>query len=212
MRLRFGECVLDADARDLLRGGERVALTPKALQLLTLLMEKRPRPLSHAELKDALWPDTHVGYTSLAGVVAEVRKAIGDESGPGRLIRTVARYGYAFSGEVASDPAPPAVARAGAFVSDETEFRLTAGETLIGRGDECGVVLPSTQVSRVHARVRVDQKAVTLEDLGSKNGTWVNGERLRGPTPLADGDEVTFGTFRVRFRRGAAQPTRTANP
>ena len=96
MSVRFGDCVFDLEARELWRGRERVALSPKAFALLALLIADRPRPLTHARLRDALWPDASVGYTSLARVVTEVRKALGDAS----LVRTVPRYGYAFAAPV----------------------------------------------------------------------------------------------------------------
>jgi pSer/pThr/pTyr-binding forkhead associated (FHA) protein len=142
-----------------------------------------------------------------------VRKAIGDSGRPWRFVRTVSRYGYAFAGEVVSEARPTSREAAGAFVTEEREYPLGEGETLIGRGHECGLRLLSTQVSRVHARVRGTRGGVTLEDLGSKNGTWVNGERREGAVQLADGDEVTFGTFRVLFRRGDnVVATRTGRP
>src|SRR4030042_2904962 len=96
MRLRFADAVLDPEARELRRGARPAPLPPRALRLLTLLLERRPRPVSQRELRDALWPDTHVGYTSLAQVVTEVRRAIGDRAGVDRLIRTGRRFGYAF--------------------------------------------------------------------------------------------------------------------
>jgi hypothetical protein len=151
-----------------------------------------------------LWPDTAVGYTSLAGLVAELRKSIGDSRGAG-LIRTIPRYGYAFSGAVTAEA--PNAKQAAALVTIEREYPLLEGETLVGRGAECGVRLPSSQVSRVHARLRIAGRKVTVEDMGSKNGTWVNGDRKQGPAPIADGDEVIFGTFAVMFR--IASPTRS---
>jgi hypothetical protein len=160
-----------------------------------------------------LWPDSYVGYTSLAGVVAEVRKAIGDSRRPGRLVRTVPRFGYAFAGDVLSEARLEGRDAVGAFVTEEREYGVAEGETLVGRGDECGVRLHSSEVSRVHARVRITGSGVTIEDLGSKNGTWVNGERREGAVDLADGDELTIGTFRMLFRRGDKPgSTRTARP
>ncbi len=211
--LRFGDCVLDLEARELLRGGARVPLAPKALQFLSLLLESRPRALDQAALRDALWPDSSVGYTSLAGVVAELRKAVGDTRRPWRYVRTVPRFGYAFGGEVVSEVRPKGREVVAAFVTEGREYPVAEGETLIGRGGECGVRLLSSQVSRVHARVRATGSAASVEDLGSKNGTWVNGERREGAVELADGDEVTFGTFRVLYRRDdGAAPTRTGSP
>lgn len=64
--------------------------------------------------------------------------------------------------------------------------------TLIGRGSDCDVILPERQVSRHHARIeRVAEGAYALYDLGSKNGTYVNGEEVRDrPRLLRDGDEI----------------------
>lgn len=212
MRLRFADCVVDLEARELRRGARPVPLSPRAFQLLTRLVERRPRPVSQRELRDALWPDTAVGYTSLAQVVSEVRRAIGDRPGPERLVRTLARVGYAFAGSVAEER-PRRRASAGVLVTEESEYLVPEGETLVGRGVECGIRLPSPRVSRVHARIRVEGERVLLEDAGSKNGTWINRKRRVGPALLEDGDEVMFGPFRAVFRRaGASGSTRTGGP
>jgi DNA-binding winged helix-turn-helix (wHTH) protein len=212
MRLRFAECVLDPEARELRRGARPVLLSPRAFRLLSLLLERRPRPVSQPELRDALWPQTHVGYTSLAQVVTEVRRAIGDRAGAGPLIRTVPRLGYAFVAPVVEER-PRGPVGVGVLVTEESEYFVPEGETLVGRGTECGIRLPSSRVSRVHARVRAEGGRVLLEDAGSKNGTWVNRERREGPALLEDGDELMFGTFRAVFRRaGASGSTRTGRP
>jgi DNA-binding winged helix-turn-helix (wHTH) protein len=211
MRLRFADCVLDPEARELRRGERLVPLSPRAFQLLALLLRSRPKPLSQSQLRDALWPGTHVGYTSLAQVVAEVRKAIGDRTAAARLVRTVPRFGYAFVAPVVEER--PGRAAVGTFVTGESEYLIPEGETLVGRGMECGIRLPSSRVSRVHARLRAEDGRVVIEDAGSKNGTWVNRVRRQGPTILEDGDEVMFGTFRAVFRgAGASGSTRTGMP
>jgi DNA-binding winged helix-turn-helix (wHTH) protein len=212
MRLRFADCVLDPEARELRRQEKLVPLSPRALHLLTLLLEHRPRPVSQRQLRDALWPDTSVGYTSLAQVVGEVRRAIGDADGADRRIRTVPRVGYAFVAPVVEER-PRRPAGLGMLVTEDTEYLVREGETLVGRGTECGIRLPSSRVSRVHARVWTEGERVLVEDAGSKNGTWVNRERRAGATALEDGDEVLFGTFRAVFQRaGASGSTRTGRP
>jgi DNA-binding winged helix-turn-helix (wHTH) protein len=213
MRLRFGGCVFDSEARELWRDARPLALSPQAFHLLSLLLEARPRPLPQRELRDALWPDTHVGYTSLSRVVTEVRKALGDTARPARLVRTVTRFGYAFVGPVTTEIGPRDGAAICVLVCWDREFLLPRGETLVGRGPECGAALRSDQVSRVHARVRIDDQRATIEDLGSKNGTRVNGTRLQEPAILRDGDEILFGSFRAVFRSGGTQgSTRSGTP
>ena len=70
---------------------------------------------------------------------------------------------------------------------------LAPGELVIGRGPDCGLPLDDTNVSRRHAILHVDARSVRIEDLGSRNGVVVNGERIEGTVELAHGDEVTIG-------------------
>jgi DNA-binding winged helix-turn-helix (wHTH) protein len=207
--LRFGGCVLDRESRELRRDGGIVPLSPRVLQLLMLLLDARPRPVSHDQLRDALWPDAFVGYTSLAQVVAEVRKAMGDTDPESRMIRTVPRFGYAFVAPVVEELRSSPESFAGALVSDDREYLIPSGETLIGRGEECRIRLPSPSVSRVHARLRTDTGGVWVEDAGSKNGTWVRAIRVEGATLLQDGDELSLGRYRLTFHSAHATATRT---
>ena len=87
MRVRFGECVFDAEARELTRGGSAVQLSPKAFLLLSFLLEHRPRAVSRTELHDLIWPRVFVSYTSLPRLVTEVRRALADRSRPPRFVR-----------------------------------------------------------------------------------------------------------------------------
>jgi len=67
---------------------------------------------------------------------------------------------------------------------------LTKAEFVIGRGEDCDIVLPDRQVSRHHFRVVRDDDGYNVEDLGSKNGTYINGAPVRGSMQLQDGDEI----------------------
>jgi DNA-binding winged helix-turn-helix (wHTH) protein len=208
MRIRFGEHLVDLATRDLTRAGRPVPLSPQAFALLARLLQHSPRALSHGELRDALWPDTHVARASLARVVCELRRALGDPV-RGGAVRTVPRFGYAFGADTvveASHTGLPAVLVAGAV-----EIPLRPGETLLGRGPECGVRLPSPQASRVHARLSIAGGRAVLEDRGSRNGTWVNGVRIEVPIELSDGDELLFGTYRAVFRTTTPE-TSTRSP
>jgi DNA-binding winged helix-turn-helix (wHTH) protein len=213
MKVRFGDCVFDSDMRQLQRGATAIDLPPKTLLLLEALLEQRPRPVSKQELQDRLWPDTFVAESNLARLVAELRHAVGDEGSEPRLIRTVHRFGYAFAGEAqALPPARGTPAAASAWLRwRDRDYPLSEGENLLGRGEDCVVTLPSGKVSRRHARIRVAKGEAVLEDLGSKNGTYVGDRRVEGPTALADGDEIRLGSVVFVFRaRPAAGSTETA--
>ena len=69
-------------------------------------------------------------------------------------------------------------------------YFIEQAEVIIGRDEACDLVVPDRQVSRHHARIRQEGGRLLLEDLGSKNGTFVNGQELEGPHPLQDGDEI----------------------
>jgi len=103
MRVRFGECVLDSETRQLSVGGEIVHLSPKAFQFLELLVESRPKALSKNEIHERLWPGTFVSDGTLASLLVEVRSATGDSARDSRFVRTVHRFGYAFCAQ----PGPP---------------------------------------------------------------------------------------------------------
>lgn len=208
MRLAFGECVFDSDLRELSRGGQPVHLTPKGLRLLELLLERRPRPVSKPQIRDAIWPATAVAEGSLANIVFEVRTALGDDPREPRFLRTVHGFGYAFCGD-ASDAQTPDLAGGPRrivlpppfrLVALEGEFGLDEGPNLIGRDSDCTVCIRSTTVSRHHARILVRGKEALVEDLGSKNGTFLSGARIDRPTPLKDGDALQIGSFRATFR------------
>ncbi len=75
------------------------------------------------------------------------------------------------------------------------EVALSVGEHVIGRADECSIVIVDELVSRRHARLIVTETGVRLEDLGSANGVFVNEVRVRRPYDLDSGDRVVIGTY-----------------
>jgi DNA-binding winged helix-turn-helix (wHTH) protein len=202
MRVLFGECEFDSGTRLLLRHGRPTPLSPKAFQLLEVLLDRRPEALSKAELLERLWPETFVSDGSLHNLVAEVRGALGDTSRATRYIRTVPRYGYAFCGD--ARPAPPSDtgrSRAGArLVRGSREWLLFGGPNLVGRDRDCVIRLGSSAVSRRHARIVLARGRAAVEDLDSKNGTFVNGQRVERQGVLRDSDEVRFGSVTMTYR------------
>ncbi|HKF42725.1 MAG TPA: FHA domain-containing protein [Thermoanaerobaculia bacterium] len=204
MRLKFGDCTLDLETRELLRSGKPVAIEPKAFRLLELLLRARPKALSKGELQDELWPKTFVSERNLARLVLVVRQLIGDSAREPRFIRTVHGYGYAFSGEASELPGR---ARRPAFsgvqcrlIWGEREIVLSDGENVLGRDPEAVVWIDRDSVSRRHARIVVSGDSATLEDLGSKNGTYIAGGRIAKPVSISNGQEIRIGSASLVFR------------
>ena len=75
--------MLDLETRELIRGGHRVPLSPKAFDLLGILVTDRPKAISKSDLQERLWPATFVVEKNLANLVSEIREALGDD--PGRV-------------------------------------------------------------------------------------------------------------------------------
>jgi len=204
----------DAGARVVRRGGREVHLAPKAFDLLLILVRNQPNAVAHDRLHAALWPGVHVSETSLAALVTQLRKALGDTSDDGRVIRTLHRVGYAFVGDATVTGAAPVMAEpVSRLIWRGTAFDVPRGESLIGRDRACAIQIDADSVSRHHARLRVSQDGAWIEDLGSKNGTWLDGERMHGAVALADGASFTLGSEIVRFEMsGDQRPTKTAVP
>jgi DNA-binding winged helix-turn-helix (wHTH) protein len=201
MQIRFGEFSLDTETRQLRRGNAERHLSPKAFELLRLLIENRPRALSKAELHERLWPSTFVSDATVTSLVAEARAALGGKAGRGCFVRTVHRFGYAFNGTVTELTPRVQDERARCWILWEWgQVALGDGDHLLGRDGDVAVWLESPTVSRHHARIRVLGADATIEDLGSKNGTYLGGEGLTKPSPLADGDDIRLGSVQVRFR------------
>jgi DNA-binding winged helix-turn-helix (wHTH) protein len=204
--LTFGDYRLDLATRQVFRGTAEVHLSPKAFDLLQCLIAHRDRAMSKAELHEHLWPDTFVTEANLASLIAEVRRALGDEPSTPKFIRTVHRFGYGFSGRVEGDAPPAPVAYTCWVVWRGEEIPLRDGENVIGRDPGVAVRLDVPSVSRRHAKLILTPDAVTLEDLGSKNGTLLRSERVAGTARVQDLDEIEIGSVRmiVRIRRGSA--------
>ena len=213
MTYRFGRFSANGDTRQLLADGSEVHVSPKAFELLITLIHERARALSKAELQERLWPSTFVGETNLATLVAEIRRALGDSAHGSQYVRTVHRFGYRFVAAVDERPAAPSGARAGVHMfltTDDRQFPLLEGVIVIGRGEDAGIRIESGGVSRRHARIVVAGEEARVEDLGSKNGTFVNGAAVTGPRVLQDGNEVRIGPVTLTFRVALpGQPTET---
>jgi len=202
LRFSFDPWTLDADRRVLLRGGAPVSLSPKAFDLLRLLAEHHERAFSKAELHQHLWPNTFVSDGSLTILVAEIRQVLQDDAERPRFIRTVRRFGYGFCAPVAKTDASQAAAEArNAWVIwGNKSIAVGEGETILGRALDATIRFDVPGVSRRHARISVAGVDVSVEDLGSQNGTYVRGEKISGRAALGDGDELRLGPVAVFIR------------
>ena len=203
--ITFGGFVLDLDTRELRRGSDTVALSPKAYQLLEVLVVNSPKALSKSTLQGQLWPDTFVLEKNLVNLVAEIRQALGDDAAKPRFVRTVPRFGYAFR-------RPTALPRAGEAHTQRIAARfrllwtggraaLTEGEHVLGRDPDVELFLDAHDVSRRHARITIAGDEATIEDLDSKNGTFVSERRVDSLTRLMDGASIRVGSVRLTFNR-----------
>jgi DNA-binding winged helix-turn-helix (wHTH) protein len=204
MRLAFGDCVFDPGTHEVFRDGRASALPAKAFALLDLLIARRPNAVSKEEIHERVWPGTFVSDASVANLVAELRATLGDDAREPRIIRTVYRFGYAFRADVKEVAAPTPSTAPGRVacrvVYEGREIHLREGENVLGREPEAAVWIDDSSVSRRHARIVVGSDGATVEDLGSKNGTKVQGRRIREAAPLADRDVIELGSVSLVFR------------
>ena len=205
MRVVFGDCEFDSKRRLVLRHGAVSPLSPRAFQLLELLLDRRPEALSKAELLEHLWPDSFVSDASLHNLVAELRAALGDRPSAARYIKTLPRFGYAFHGEAQAVLAPagdraPTTASSPRLISPLGDWALSEGTNLVGRDPDCAIRIDSPTVSRRHARIIVAGSDVRVEDLNSKNGTYVDGQSAVQPVAVSDGGEIRVGSVTMTFR------------
>ena len=212
MRKRFGQFEFRQDTRQLLREREVVPLSPKAFALLELLLAQAPAAVSKDQILGLVWEGTVVSDASLTNVIAEIRAALEDRSRQPRFIRTVHGFGYAFCGEILNSPRRDVTAgtlwrlRVGGL-----PLALLPGENVIGRDPDVAVHIDHSEISRRHARVLINGDGAVVEDLQSRNGTFLNGKRVESPTALHDGDVLSLGPFAVNVERRPIAATTVPN-
>lgn len=164
--LRFGPFVLDSANELVLRGRQRVALTPKAFALLRHLVNSAGRRVAKEELLEAIWPGVYVSDAALKVCISEIRKALADDARRPRFIKTEHRRGYSFVAKVAQ-------LQAGARDSEGTlapRSQAVARPDLVGR---------RVELARMHA-------ALGRARGGERQVLFITGEAGIGKTALTD--------------------------
>jgi DNA-binding winged helix-turn-helix (wHTH) protein len=208
MRVVFDRFTFDSDRRELLAGSDALHLGPKAFRLLELLIAGRPNPIRKEDLYERIWENTVVDESNLAGLINEVRAALGDEARKPRFIRTVHGFGYAFCFETNDGSSPDA---AGFVTFKGHEFPLHQGVNVLGRDPANDVPVDDSTVSRRHAAIHIGPDGATIEDLDSKNGTFVDGTKISDTTPLFEGLPIVLGDAAIVFRRSRLSSTATVS-
>ena len=212
-RFRFDQFCFDSDQKALLRGGEPVRLTPRAFRLLELLLLRHPKAVSKRDLLDHVWAGHIVEEANLKTLVLEIRTALEERGGRPEVVRTVYGYGYAFAGEVEQEE----ISDSPGIVSVRWNVQsvlLPLGAHLVGRRPDCAVTIEDPSVSRVHARLEISRTVLRLEDLHSKNGTFIDGRRITEPIDLLNRCEILIGEVPVKIARldSGDASTETAAP
>jgi DNA-binding winged helix-turn-helix (wHTH) protein len=200
--VRFGVFTFHAERRQLFRERAEVHLTPKAFDLLAVLIERAPAVVAKSDIHRQLWPQTFVSDATLVGLVKELRRALAD-AGRGSLIRTAHGVGYAFAGPVAADERPAAATHW--VIAGTLRFALQDGVNVIGRDPDAAVCVDAPGVSRRHAQIVLENRTASLEDLGSKNGTLVGDRPARGRMELRHGDRIQVAGVQLIFNTSATE-------
>lgn len=213
--VRFGSFELDIETGELRKSGVKVPLQEQPFRVLAMLVERPGQLVTREQLRGRLWPDAvFVDFDhGLNKAVAKIRRALGDLAESPRFVETLERRGYRFIAPVeqpvAEVDATIPSRLAARLVWDDRVVPLAPGEYLLGRDPGCPVWINSEFASRRHARLVVGSGGVVLEDLGSRNGTFVNGEALTAPRELAHRDEIRIGPARLVLHIAPAGATVT---
>ena len=215
-RFKFAEFELDVEAYVLRRPGGPLRLEKLPMEVLILLVQRAGTLVQRSEIQAMLWdPDIYIEHDSAINTaVRKIRRTLGDDAENPRFLETVVGKGYRFIAPVEGGASPPAqssanhgrssVRRQRGFPSysvtrGRQEFILEPGETVFGRDPAAGAYVDHPSVSRRHACISIGSQGAVLEDLKSRNGTFVNGSRIDGPTKIGHGAVIGLGPITLTF-------------
>lgn len=204
---RFGEFELDVAAYVLTRAGNRIKLEKIPMDLLILLVQSAGTLVQRKTIQKSLWSSgVFVEHDSAINTaIRKIRQTLGDDVDEPRFLETVVGKGYRFIAPVDRLPSPKAGNNqrrsfpSYCVTQGRQEFILDAGDNLLGRDPDASVYIDHSSVSRRHARISIDATRAVLEDLKSRNGTFLEGRRIESPTPIEHGAIITLGAITVRF-------------
>lgn len=224
---RFAEFELDVSAYVLRRRDESVKLERIPMEVLILLVERAGMLVERSEIQTQLWgTKIFVEHDpAINTAIRKIRCALGDDATRPRFVETVVGKGYRFIAPLESVAGFFQVGKAAANGDAEIlaglrqfprysvtlgkqEFLLNSAETVIGREPSAGVYLDHPSVSRRHARISIESAGATLRDLGSRNGTFLNGRQVEGPAKIHHNDVIGLGPITLIFHIARA-PTST---
>jgi DNA-binding winged helix-turn-helix (wHTH) protein len=217
---RFGELELDVAAYVLRRAGQRIKLEKIPMEVLVLLVQKAGVLVNRTEIQAALWgSDVFVDQdAAINTAIRKIRRALGDDAEHPRFVETVVGKGYRFIasfGTEAADVGLPddRVGGGGVVATDrlrrhgpnylvtrgKRQFVLNSDENLLGRDPAAPVHIDHPSVSRRHARISIHSGRPVLEDLESRNGTFLDGRRIEKPTEMHHGAIIGLGPITLTF-------------
>jgi len=194
-----GEWLVAPSLNRLSRGEDTVQIELKVMEVLVHLAGRPGELVTKRELIDAVWKVEVITDGTLTRAIALLRKALGDDARNPRFIETIPKRGYRIIAPVKYLDAGHSSKLRFKLEAADGEIRLAEGDNLIGRDPDAKIRIDIGGVSRRHAKIVVDDADVTLEDLGSKNGTYLRGRRINKPIRLAHGDEIRIGHKVARF-------------
>lgn len=196
---RFGEFELDAAAFALRRSGRGLKLEKMPMEVLVLLVRRAGRLVTRSDIKAAVWgADVFVDQdAAINTAIRKIRRALEDDAEHPRFIETVIGKGYRF---IARDDVEPERRVSRYLVTrGKRQFVLGAGENLLGRDPDAAVFIDHPSVSRRHARISIEPARAVLEDLESRNGTFLDGRPLDAPAELHHGAIIGLGPITLTF-------------
>lgn len=213
--VRFAEFELDLAAYTLHGSGARVRLEKMPMEVLILLVRASGALVGRGEIRAALWgSDVFIEHdAAINTAVRKIRQALGDDAEKPRFVETVVGKGYRFVGRVESlGSSGPRNAIASVRSAElrtfprysvsrgADDFVLETGINVLGRDPSVAIYIEHPSVSRRHARISVEGNAAVLDDLKSRNGTFLDGRRIDGPTMLHQGAVIGLGAITLTFR------------